>query len=310
MHWTPTVLEKVKVKNMSSKVLSYLVKGESVTIVFEDGPRNITKGHTNFQLVIDAIKKKQLDKLRDLVDIPKAVQSFTQGKCELKAGVVLFDGKPVSNYVVTKIFDLMREGLPFEHLLKFLDRLMANPSMRARDELYKFLETENLPITEDGCFLAYKSVRVDSYLDHHSGTIRNAVGDVVSMPRPAVDDNQQVGCSKGLHVGSLSYVENFHNGSGSVMVICKVDPADVVCIPVEDVRKIRCCKYEVLNHFTTKFQGSVYNATGGAALQGSARDDDVDDEVCDLDDGDHCLECGAECTPSDNFCRECGCPRF
>ncbi len=315
----------------SKNALPKLIKADSVTIVFPDGPKTIARGHANFGAVMDAIKKKQDDLLRDLVEVPAAVKAFTQGKCSIVGDQVLFNNEPVSNYVVTKVFDLMREGLPFENLLKFLERLMANPSMRARQELYKFLETENLPITEDGCFLAYKSVRAHTYMDWHSNTKRNAIGDVVTMPRPEVDDNQQVGCSKGLHVGSLSYVENFHNGADAVMVICKVDPADVVCIPVEDVRKIRCCKYEVLNHFTGKFQGSVYDSRGVGPLAGAASTDLDDleedvcpdcelfycecdeecDEDCSLEDDEEwpenlCPQCEEEISPGDKYCWNCG----
>ena len=61
----------------------------------------------------------------------------------------------------------MREGLPFEPLVKLFENLMKNISYQTRTQLYDFLEHKNLPITEDGCFLAYKAVNSD-YKDKYS----------------------------------------------------------------------------------------------------------------------------------------------
>jgi hypothetical protein len=57
-------------------------------------------------------------------------------------------------------------------------------------ELYGFLEKGNLPITNDGHFLAYKKVRKD-YKDCHSGTMDNSIGQVVEMERNQVDDKAE-----------------------------------------------------------------------------------------------------------------------
>jgi hypothetical protein len=75
---------------------------------------------------------------------------------------------------------------------------MENPSYRAVNELYGFLEKNRLPITPDGHFLAYKKVR-DDYKDIHSGTMDNSVGKIVEMERNQVNDDKNQTCSSGLH---------------------------------------------------------------------------------------------------------------
>lgn len=243
---------------------SFMLKKNSVTLVFDNGPRTVREGHESFQLIIDALKNKDWAKIEYLLDGPNAesVAKFSTGELDVVGEEVLYNGKPLSGYLVNKIKQFMRDDLPWEHLAIFCENLQANPSMRARQELYKFLETEDMPITEDGHFLAYKRVR-DDFKDWHSGTVDNSIGRTVEMPREMVDDNQSIGCSAGLHAGSLEYVRNFHQNSGHVVIV-KVNPADVVCIPNEDCRKLRCCKYKVLKAMKEELTYPSYSSNGEA----------------------------------------------
>ncbi len=120
---------------------------------------------------------------------------------------------------------------------------MKNPSKRAVDELYGFLEKNSLPLTSDGHFLAYKKVR-ENFFDVHSGTMRNAPGDIVEMERNQVDDNKDNTCSTGLHFCGMSYLSHF---GGERTVIVKINPRDVVSIPSDyNDAKGRACRYEVI----------------------------------------------------------------
>ena len=128
-------------------------------------------------------------------------------------------------------------------MVNFMDNLYQNPSKRAVDELYGFLEKGNLPITPDGHFLAYKKVRED-YKDCHSGTMDNSIGQVVEMERYNVDDNKDNTCSTGLHFCSKDYLNSF---GGARTVIVKINPRDVVSIPSDyNQTKGRACRYEVV----------------------------------------------------------------
>jgi hypothetical protein len=127
---------------------------------------------------------------------------------------------------------------------------MQNPSKRAVEELYTFLEKGNLPLTPDGYFLAYKKVQHD-FKDIHSGTMDNSPGKIVEMERNAVDDNMHNTCSTVLHFCAKEYLPHFGNrASGKKadrVVILKINPADVVSIPADyNSTKGRACRYEVI----------------------------------------------------------------
>lgn len=140
---------------------------------------------------------------------------------------------------------MLEEGFSIEPLVAFMENLMQNPSYRAVNELYSFLEQNNLPITPDGHFLAYKKVR-DTFFDIHSNTMDNSPGKIVEMDRNLVDDDQNNTCSKGLHFCSQEYLDHFGD-STSRTVILKINPKDVVSIPVDyNNSKGRACRYEVI----------------------------------------------------------------
>jgi hypothetical protein len=134
-----------------------------------------------------------------------------------------------------------------------MDRLMDNPSKRAVDELYRFLEACDLPITNDGHFLAYKRVRGD-FTDIHSGRFDNSVGAKPRLRRNEVDEDSNRTCSHGLHVCSAAYLPHFGSGPGNRVVVVKVDPADVVAVPQDyNNAKMRVCAYEVVEDVTDQF---------------------------------------------------------
>jgi hypothetical protein len=94
--------------------------------------------------------------------------------------------------------------------------------------------------------LAYKKVRND-YLDIHSGTMDNSVGQTVEMERNEVDDDKDRTCSTGLHFCSLDYLSHF-GGHDSRTVVLKINPRDVVSIPADyHATKGRACRYEVID---------------------------------------------------------------
>jgi hypothetical protein len=72
----------------------------------------------------------------------------------------------------------------------------------------------------------------------------NSVGRIVEMPRDKVNANQHEVCGSGLHVCSRSYLSEF---SGEHTMVCKINPRDVVSVPVDyNNAKMRVCRYEVI----------------------------------------------------------------
>jgi len=275
---------------------SIIVTANSITAVFYgESPRVITSDHPSYSKCKENIKNRDWVSLKKNIDIESAVRSYVSGDVRVSDGTITYKGEPVHNLIVDRILQFMRDGMPFEPLVKFLDNLMKNPSYRARKELYNFLEHEALPITEDGHFLAYKAVRHD-WMDIYSGTIYNGIGTVVRMTRSNVDDDCTHGCSKGLHAGSLDYVRGY-GSCGSRYLIVKINPEHVVSVPSEDSRKLRTCEYVVLSEFKDKLTGSCYNADGSCMNSNDwneeddvCEDIDCDDDFYDDDDCD-CYRC-------------------
>lgn len=166
----------------------------------------------------------------------------------------------LSNY----LFNLYNEGCTnFEHYFKFLDNILNNHSERARNELYSFLASRHLPITDNGTFIAYKGVdtnmwsingnketRVLSGTVDKNGHILNTPGSVITVVTEDVDTNCHNYCSCGLHVGTWEYASNF----GSVVVAVEVNPADVVSVPLDcSCEKCRVSSYKVLQVLSDQF---------------------------------------------------------
>ena len=129
--------------------------------------------------------------------------------------------------------------------MKFAQKLQCNPSHRATQHLYEFLEKNNHPITESGNFLCYKRVR-SNFMDIHSGTFDNSVGNTVSMPRNKVNEDPNQTCSAGLHVCACSYLSHFGSPDEPILEV-EVDPKDVVAIPIDySQSKMRVSSYKVL----------------------------------------------------------------
>ena len=233
----------------------------NLTVVLKNKSYQVLPDHTNYKTIIDALPTATEDELLDMVDIEKAVANFSDGQVSIVNGKVMFEGEEVHGSISKRIIEFMSKGLPFEPLVKFLENLMENPSMQSQQELYDFLEHENLPITEDGCFLAYKAVNSD-FKDKWKGTFDNKVGQVCEMRRAKVDDNRGRGCSAGLHAGALNYVAEYGNvDAGDNIVIVKINPEDVVSVPSDcNCEKLRTCKYEVVGLYQGELPKPLYKA--------------------------------------------------
>ena len=233
----------------------------NLTVILKNKAHQVIPDHTNYKVILEALPTATEDELLELVDIEKAVATFSQGQVTIVNGKVMFEGEEIHGSISKRILEFMSKGLPFEPLVKFLENLMENPSMQSQQELYDFLEHENLPVTEDGCFLAYKAVRSD-FKDKWRGTFDNSVGQVCEMRRAKVDDNRKVGCSQGLHAGALNYVANYGSvDAGDNIVIVKINPKDVVSVPSDcDCEKLRTCKYEVVGLYQGELPKPLYKA--------------------------------------------------
>lgn len=248
--------------------IPYVYSGRAVTIFTDGAPKTVDSSHPNYNLILTALKEQRWRDAGELVNMEKAVLAYLKdktletGTVEVKEGQVYLEGERVHNVLTDRILNFMVEGLDATPLARFLENLNANPSRTAVQELYLFLESGNLPITPDGCFLAYKKVRED-YYDIFSGSIRNVVGDVVSMKRNEVDDVRDRTCSYGLHFCSEQYLKHYGTSQGSRVMVVKINPRDVVSIPSDyNNTKGRTCRYVVVgeleNHESVREMSQPY----------------------------------------------------
>lgn len=260
-----------------------VITENSICVILNGKSHMVNETHVNYNEIREAIRASSWEKLSALVDVQHAVKKFSKGKYELSEDSVMFDGEKLPLALENKIIAFMKEGIDFDFMLKFHERLQANPSRRAVQELYDFLEHKNIPIGEDGCFYAYKAVKSD-FKDIYSGTVDNSVGNVIEMPRNRVDDNRSIGCSHGYHVGSLKYVQGYGSDS-SQYLICKIDPADVVSVPADSsCQKVRVCKYTVASIYEGPLPETVWNHEEPDRNYGYDDDDELD--YCDWCQGD------------------------
>ena len=259
----------------------------------------IDTDHPKYKQALEAVRSKDWTGFINLINISKQVESYFNGcDVEIVDGAINYNGQVIHNTLTKRILNFMRDGLPHEPLLNFFKNLMENPSKRAVDELYDFLEAGELPITEDGHFLAFKNVR-SNYLDIHSGKFDNSVGKVCEMPRNAVDEDKERTCSYGLHFCSIAYLPHFSDGDNGKTMIVKINPKDVVAIPADyNNTKGRTCRYEVvaeykddwrskLNREESGWDSELYSSDGG-----DYEFDEEDEDECSYSNGcdeNHCF---------------------
>jgi hypothetical protein len=249
----------------------FVIQGNNVTVVIGNKPHTISKTHITYQRVVDAIKANDWQTVQDIIEPKKVVLNYGRGHVSIQGETLYWRGEVLNGGLAARMITMLQEGFSIEPMVLFMENLMKNPSKRSVDELYGFLEKNNLPITPDGHFLAYKKVRRD-FLDIHSGTMDNSPGTVVEMERNRVDDDKDRTCSTGLHFCGLSYLDHF-GGNDSRVVIVKINPADVVSIPSDyNGAKGRACRYEVVSEMGTSAEDAFdkpvqANANGAVNTQ-------------------------------------------
>ena len=127
-----------------------------------------------------------------------------------------------------------------------------------------------------------------------TGKWDNSPGAVCEINRELVDDNPTNTCSTGLHVACFGYAKDF----GEKLVEVKVNPADVVCVPIDyNNTKMRVCRFEVLAECTDMRDEPLYGHPKPA--------DDEQEEEEYREDG-QCGECESDNDSSANYCSNCG----
>lgn len=273
-------------------MLAYHITNSTIMVVLDNEDITIPRTSPRAPKILDILRAEPVDipKLRDVLREEYSPETYSDGTVKImKNGTVTYLGKELPPALARKVTACYEDGVPFQNLLKFFDKLDRNPSQRAVKELYTFLEHTGMPITPDGNFLAYKGISSDGFsctagdsskviqgVCDDRGRIRNNVGDVIEVKRNYVNDDKGVGCSSGLHAGSLSYATKF----GSKTVIVEIDPAYVVSIPTDcSYQKLRCCLYKVVSVYKGKMVDSGVSNASKPYAPPQPEDDGCDDVI-------------------------------
>jgi hypothetical protein len=213
----------------------------SVTVITNGRVRTVRRGAPNFETLRNLLKTPPEERdaafetdVANIVDIPTFVALETHGDVSVSNNEVRYRGEIQSNLLATRILQHLAEGFSVKPLALFMNKLMTNPLPTVRDDLFAWLESGDMPITDDGDILAYKKVRSDFYSFYagKNGHVLHALHTFVSMDREDVDPERSNECSTGLHFCSYPYLAKYHGNQGRVLLV-KIDPSDVVAIPTD-----------------------------------------------------------------------------
>jgi len=266
----------------NSKLVSVTnIETGAVTQFFSDDPR--------FNSALDMIKMGDYEGVENM-NTKVAIQNFvglsdrTDVVVSIKdnMGMVRVNGyeTELSDVLVNKIVNMLADGFDAQPMINFIGNLYSNPSLTAVSELFLFLEASQLPITEDGHFIAYKIVRED-YKDIYTGTMDNSIGQSLSMPRNMVDDNRNNTCSMGLHFCSREYLKSYGSNDQTTdrCMLVKINPADVVSIPSDyNNAKGRTWYYQVVGEVADGWRQELSERD---FTESSVLEDDYFDELDD-----------------------------
>lgn len=250
-----------------SKKPNWIVTDQAVTVNYNGQTHTVQRTDNLAARLIEALKNEDYEKVPELVSAAKRIEKFSSGQFTVQDGEIYVRGVKAPTALGRKILAFSNDGLPCGPLVRFAEKLQLNPSYRAVNELFQFLEKNDHPLTEEGNFIAYKRVRGD-FTDIHSGTFDNSPGANPTLPRNQVNEDPTQTCSYGLHVANWDYAHNqfrSHDPATDKMVEVEVNPADVVAVPVDyNQSKMRVCAYKVLGEIDQEHSSATqlrYTAT-------------------------------------------------
>lgn len=239
--------------------LPYVLKDDYLSVLIDGKNVAMDSTHPSFNKLKKALKAKDWKEVPKLISLAAKVAVESKGAIKIKDNEVFYKGRVVHSSLTKRMIDMLRAGKSIKHMVTFMDNLYKNPFGEVTiNELFDFLQRNNLPITDDGHFMAYKSVN-DGYMDAYSGKIDNSVGQYIMMPSKKADLNQRTACSYGFHMCARKYLSGFHNGKNHLMKV-KVNPKHVISVPFHE-EKVRAVAYEVIGEVDPKEIQKVINIT-------------------------------------------------
>ena len=238
----------------------YTITNKTITVVHNGQVYNVAAGAPNFDVLRAALMKNDDSVVLANLTIRQSIDKWSDGEFKIVNGNLLCNGEELPEQLSVRVIAMVTRGDDPKHVLRFWKRLQNNPSWRSVQQLWSFLDNGGIPIDQDGYILAYKSVN-HNWTDVHSGTVKNTIGAEPSMNRNKISDDPNLACHVGYHVGAIEYAKSFGPEDRRI-IICRVDPADVVCIPYDcSAQKMRVCKYKVIGVHGVKMPSTVLDTS-------------------------------------------------
>lgn len=234
----------------------------------------------NYDEIVDLAYSGDEEGILDILDVKEKISRLTFGNVIVtEDDDIMVDGQSVPEYLATRILQHEKDGYPIEPLIEFSRKLMKNPDEHVREDLYKWMEKGNLPVAENGNFIAFKKVRENYRSQYAPEDDRwiHVIGATLYMDREKCDPNRTNTCSRGLHFCSKDYLPNFAGSSGKIVVL-EINPEHVVAIPVDyNLTKGRACQYKVIGEITDPAEIEAAYSSGGV-YEDYYYDDDYEEE--------------------------------
>jgi len=220
---------------------NFTLTPQSASLFVGPKPYVARNTHPNFNKIVSAIISKQFEKAVKLFDIKLAVKTQSKGKFTITNGVVYYNSTPIHNAVCSKILDFLAQGEDINPWVKFLEKLLDNPSKYIFNNLYSYMEKYKLSIDKDGDIYALKAVK-SNLKSKWTDSVQYIVGEAFSEPRVFLRDDSNDGyCGPGLWFGHEQFVFGYGGGNDHVLVV-KVNPKDVIAIPsLASFQKMAAC---------------------------------------------------------------------
>ncbi len=242
-------MNKPIIQHKPGKFITVIVKGEK--------PRTLVATDIAYKTALRAWHAEKWDEMLDCFDRPKVIAKFTEGAVQVFDNEVLHNGKKVNAYIERKLLEALRENnvLGFTAIARFLNNLMENPIPFVQADLYEFLETNNMPITIDGAFLAFKlSDRNGHPFYQHTPTIVYKKGSVHEMDISESNITQGMCDGEGFYFGRRDYWNGQFDKDGryigdGIMWVAKVFPQWVRGIPSKTETKGKSYRMEIVDEY-------------------------------------------------------------
>lgn len=281
--------------------IPHIITTNSVIAIINGVPSSIDANHPNFEAVSTGLTTSSLttdqvlDMMKPIRELKRALSESafydTESGIQIDINGYSFPLAPELQSEVLRVYRANGDLKPMEN---FVRNLAANPDKDVHRQLYGFLQACGLTLTEDGCFLAYKRIN-HNWTDIYTGKIDNSPGQLVEMPRFAVEKNPNITCSHGLHFAAWDYLSSYSSRSDDRTVLLKINPADVVSIP-SDYRNMkgRASRYLVLREVERDRE------LDNLPVYSDDYDDDYDDDF-------NCDESDELCSTCNEYLDQCEC---